>query len=137
MNLYLDSLAKSINALERAVKTASSLDTFDKDLQEAVRAGVIQNFEVAYEQSWKMMERWLEENVGTVYVNVRTRRELFRRAAESLIIMDVDRWMEYHEARNRTSHTYDEETAQSVFEEATEFVHDAKRLLRTLERHND
>ena len=59
MNLYLDSLAKSINALERAVKTASSLDTFDKDLQEAVRAGVIQNFEVAYEQSWKMMERWL------------------------------------------------------------------------------
>ena len=137
MSLYLDNLAKSINALERVVKTASRVDDSDEDLQEAVRAGVIQNFEVAYEQSWKMMERWLEENVGTVYVNVRSRRELFRRAAESLIITDVDRWMEYHEARNRTSHTYDEDTAQSVFEEATEFVHDAKRLLRTLEGDSD
>ena len=137
MNLYLDSLAKSIEALERVIKTANRLDASDEDLQEAVRAGVIQNFEVVYEQSWKMMERWLEENVGTVYVNVRTRRELFRRAAQSLIITDVDRWMEYHEARNRTSHTYDEDTAQSVFEEATEFVHDAKRLLKILGGHND
>lgn len=135
--MYLDSLVKSIEALERVIKTANRLDASDEDLQEAVRAGVIQNFEVVYEQSWKMMERWLEENVGTVYVNVRTRRELFRRAAESLIITDVDRWMEYHEARNRTSHTYNEDTAQSVFEEATEFVHDAKRLLRILEGHND
>lgn len=137
MNLYLDSLAKSINALERSIKIASRFDTFDDDLQETVRAGVIQNFEVAYEQSWKMMERWLEENVGTVYVNVRSRRELFRRAAESLLITDVSRWMNYHTARNRTSHTYDEETAQSVFEEATEFVNDAKQLLKTLEDHND
>ena len=137
MSLYLDTLAKCIDALERSIKTAGRFDTFDNDLQEAVRAGVIQNFEVAYEQSWKMMERWLEENVGTVYVNVRTRRELFRRAAESLIITDVNRWMNYHTARNRTSHTYNEETAQSVFEEATEFVHDAKQLLKTLENHND
>ncbi len=137
MNLYFNNLAKSIKALERVIKTTNRLDASDADLQEAVRAGVIQNFEVVYEQSWKMMERWLEENVGTVYVNVRTRRELFRRAAESLIITDVDRWMEYHEARNRTSHTYDEDIAQSVFEEAIEFVHDAKRLLRILEGHND
>ncbi len=137
MNLYLDSLAKSINALERCIKIASRLDTFESDLQEAVRAGVIQNFEVAYEQSWKMMERWLKENVGTVYINVHFRRELFRRAAESLLITDVSRWLNYHAARNRTSHTYDEETAQSVFEEAIEFVHDAKQLLKTLEAHND
>ena len=137
MNLYLNSLAKSIESLERVIKTANRLDASDANLQEAVRAGVIQNFEVVYDQSWKMMERWLEENVGPVYVGVRTRCELFRRAAESLIITDVDRWMEYHEARNRTSHTYDEDTAQSVFEEATEFFHDAKRLLRTLEGHND
>lgn len=111
MNLYFDNLVKSIEALERVIKTANRLDASDEDLQEAVRAGVIQNFEVVYEQSWKMMERWLEENVGIVYVNVRTRRELFRRAAESLIITDVDRWMEYHEARNRTSYTYNEDTA--------------------------
>ena len=83
MSLYLDSLAKSIDALERAIKTASSLDTVDKDLQETVRAGVIQNFKVAYEQSWKMMKRWLEENVGATYVAGVTRRGIFRLAAEN------------------------------------------------------
>ena len=74
MNLYLDSLTKSIDALERSVKTAGSLDTSDDDLRETVRAGVIQNFEVAYEQCWKMMKRWLEENIGRTYVDGVTRR---------------------------------------------------------------
>ena len=137
MNLNFDSLTKSIDALERSVKTASSLDTSDDDLWETVRAGVIQNFEVAYEQCWKMMKRWLEENIGSTYVDGVTRRELFRLAAENRLITDVDRWMDYHNERNQTSHTYDEETAQSVFEEATEFVHDAKQFLRTLEVRND
>ena len=137
MNLYLDSLTKSINALERSVKTASSLDTSDDDLRETVRAGVIQNFEVAYEQCWKMMKRWLEENIGRTYVDGVARRELFRLAAESRLITDVERWMDYHTARNQTSHTYDEATAQSVFEEATHFADDARQLLRALEAYND
>ena len=137
MNLHLDSLTKSIDALGRSVKTASSLDTSDDDLRETVRAGVIQNFEVAYEQCWKMMKRWLEENIGSTYVDGVTRRELFRLAAESRLITDVERWMDYHTARNQTSHTYDEATAQSVFEEATQFADDAKQLLRKLEAHND
>ena len=137
MSLQLDSLTKSIGVLERATKTASKLDTFDDDLQEAVRAGVIQSFEVAYEQSWKMIKRWLEENIGSTYVDGVSRRELFRLAAESRLIADVDRWMDYHNARNSTSHTYNEEAAQRVFEEATEFTYDVKQLLMTLEARND
>ena len=138
MSLQLDSLTKSIDALERSVKTASRLDTSDVDLWETVRAGVIQNFEVAYERCWNMMKRWLEENIGRTYVdNATTRRKLFRLAAESRLITDAQRWMDYHLARNQTSHTYNEEAAQSVFEEATEFAHDARQLLRTLEAHND
>ena len=137
MNLYLDSFAKAVSALERAIKTVNKLDASDEDLREAVRAGVIQNFEVVYEQSWKMMKRWLAENVGAIYVDGVPRGGLFRLASENRLIVDVNRWMAYHKARNQTSHTYDEDTAQSVFEEAAEFVHDAKQLLRTLEKHND
>ena len=134
---HFDSLTKSIDILERSIKTASSLDVSDYDLWEAVRAGVIQNFEVAYEQCFKMMKRWLAENIGRTYVDGATRRELFRLAAESRLITDVERWMDYHLGRNQTSHTYDEDTAQRVFEEATEFAHDARQLLRTLEARND
>lgn len=57
MSLQLDSLAKSIDSLERSIKTASRIDDFDEDLQETVRAGVIQHFKVAYELSWNMMQR--------------------------------------------------------------------------------
>ena len=137
MSLLLDNLAKSIDALNRSVLISKNLKACDNDLQEIVRAGVIQNFEVAYEQCWKMMKRWLEENIGSAYVDGVSRRELFRLAAESHLITDVERWMDYHNRRNETSHTYDEDTAQSVFEDATEFVHDAKQFFITLEAHND
>jgi hypothetical protein len=55
MPLNLESLKKSIDGLERSLNVAHSLmDSLNDDLKETVRAGVIQNFEVAYEQCWKM-----------------------------------------------------------------------------------
>ena len=137
MSLQLDSLAKSIDTLERSVKTASRVDASDEDLQEAVRAGVIHSFEVAYELSWKMMQRWLKENIGAASVDGVTQRNLSRLSAENHLIADSERWMDYHKARNSTSHTYNEDAAENVFKEATEFVHDAKYLLKMLEERND
>ncbi len=137
MSLYLDNLAKSITALERSVKTANRVDASDEDLQEAVRAGVIQYFEVAYELSWKLMQRWLQENIGAASVDGVTQRNLFRLSAENHLIADAERWMDYHKARNSTSHTYNEDAALNVFAEAAEFVHDAKYLLKMLEARND
>ena len=137
MNLQFDSLAKSIDILERSVRTAGRVDDSDEDLQEAVRSGVIHSFEVTYELSWKMMQRWLKENIGAASVDGVTQRNLFRLSAENHLIADVERWMDYHKARNSTSHTYNEDAAQSVFAEAAEFVHDAKHLLKMLEARND
>ena len=137
MSLHLDSLAKSIDSLERSVKTANRVDDSDEDLQEAVRAGVIQYFEVAYELSWKLMQRWLQENIGADYVNGLNRPDFYRLAAENRLISDSARWVDYHRARNATSHTYNEEAVENVFAEATEFVHDSKQLLSVLEERND
>ena len=50
---------------------------------------------------------------------------------------DVDQWMVYHQARNITSHTYDEARAEEVFAIAREFAADAQKLLYQLEAHND
>ena len=135
MSLQFDSLAKSIGNLERSIKTANRVDESDEDLQETVRAGVIQHFEVAYELSWKMVQRWLKDNIS-INTNI-NKKELYRRAAEYSLIPDVERWMEYHEARNSTTHTYDEDAAFDVYLIATEFVHDAKQLLQVLEELND
>jgi len=66
-----------------------------------------------------------------------SRRHLFRYAAENGLIENVDRWMRHHAARNLTSHTYDPEVAQQVFEAAHEFIADVKSLLAALEARND
>lgn len=137
MQLEFESLRNSIDALRRSIIVAGGdLGAEDDAIHETIRAGVIQHFEVAYEQCWKMMKRWLEGNLGSAYVDGVSRNELFRLAAESQLIEDVTRWMDYHKARNRTSHTYNEETAESVFDSASSFLGDAEKLLIALESRN-
>ncbi|MFH0798943.1 MAG: nucleotidyltransferase substrate binding protein [Pseudomonadota bacterium] len=140
MPLDLSSLKKAVDSLERTIGAAISddkMNALDADQRDAIRAGVIQNFEFTYKLSWKMMKRWLEHNLGNVQVDGVSRRELFRLGAESQLIDDVEQWMEFHSARNETAHTYDQETAGDVFQVALRFLGPAKGLLMTLESKND
>ncbi|MFA6033684.1 MAG: HI0074 family nucleotidyltransferase substrate-binding subunit [Myxococcota bacterium] len=140
MPLELHSLRRSVDVLGRSVALAGSAEkmaALDADVREAVRSGVIQNFEVAYELCWKFMKRWLEVNVGSAEVDGVTRRELFRVATENRLITDVDLWMEFHESRNESSHIYDEQTAENVFGDAKRFLVEAKSLIAVLEARND
>lgn len=139
MKLDLSSLRKAVESLEKTLKVVDDrvfMARLNDDQKDAVRAGVIQNFEFTYELCWKFMRRWLEVNLGSTYVEGVTRRELFRLSAENRLLADVDRWMEYHDARNETAHTYDEDTAQDVFQTASSFLADAKKLLQALEARN-
>jgi nucleotidyltransferase substrate binding protein (TIGR01987 family) len=83
------------------------------------------------------MKRWLENSLGTTYVDGVSRRELFRFAAENRLIEDVDQWMIYHQARNIMSHTYNEERAEELYAIAIIFAADAEKLLHQIEAHND
>ena len=63
--LDLSPLQSALGALARALSVTGDAQRwrkFDADTQEALKAGVIQTFEVAYEQGWKMMRRWLALN---------------------------------------------------------------------------
>lgn len=139
MKLDLSSLSKAIESLEKTLKVAENKELaagLDDDAKGAIRAGGIQNFEFTYELCWKFMRRWLGINVGSTYVDGVTRRELFRLSAENRLISDVDQWMEYHDARNETAHTYNEDTADDVFETSRIFLADAKKLLEALKERN-
>ena len=138
MKLELTSLEKAVAALERSINAAAAFeDSLPAELKDTVRSGIIQNFEVAYELSWKMMKRWLENNISAEAVDGVTRRELFRRAAENNLIVDVDDWLSFHSSRNETAHTYDQEMAEEVSLAAKEFVYEAQSLLTALRERND
>ena len=141
MSIDLSSLKKGIGSLSRTIAVALSrekMQALDKDQQDAIRAGVIQNFEFTYELCWKMLKRQLEEkSPSPAEIDQLSFRDMIRVGAEKGIIADVEKWFEYRRIRNITSHTYDEEKAESVFNTAIEFIHDAKHLLIKLEERND
>ena len=140
MPLELDSLRNSIRTLTDLLAVSENdvrMGQLSDVERNGIRSGVIQNFEVAYELSWKLMARWLNTYVSPGVADGVTRRQLFRLAAENRLIPDVDLWMEHHEARNATTHIYDEEKAVQVYRATREFAHDAQRLLTALEERND
>ena len=141
MKLDLSSLHKAIDSLEKTLKVAENkvlAAELDNDVKDAIRAGVIQNFEFTYELCWKFMRRWLKENADVEEAEYpRTRKELFRLAARFGLIKEPLSWFSYSDARNLTSHTYDEDKAESVYETAVGFMEDARYLLDKLQERND
>lgn len=140
MKLDLTSLQKAVSSLERAVRIAENKISAGtgSDEVEVLKAGVIQNFEFTYELCWKFIQRWIRENRNPEEADhPRTRKELFRLAAMYGLIADPLPWFDFSEKRNLTSHTYDEPTAQAVYEAAGRFLPDAAYLCRKLEESND
>ena len=141
MTLDLSSLRKAIGSLDKTLKVAENkilAAELDNDAKDAIRAGVIQNFEFTYELCWKFMRRWLKENADVEEAEYpRTRKELFRLASRFGLIKEPLSWFSYSDARNLTSHTYDEDKAESVYETAVGFLGDARYLLDRLQERND
>ncbi len=114
-------------------KALSSLDqvlALPKD--DVVRDATIQRFEYTFELAWKMIKRHLAW-IGDFEVESLSRRDLFREAARSGLIGDAEAWFDYSDARNRTSHTYNERVAEETYAFAAQFAPDARRLLESLE----
>jgi nucleotidyltransferase substrate binding protein (TIGR01987 family) len=133
-SLDIEPLKNAVKALEKNISVYdANISGGDADLKEALRSSVIHNFEVAYELCWKYMKKWLEINVEPNIIIGSTRKEFYRIARENGLISDVKKWWEFHDARNRTSHTYNELTAESVFNAAVEFVPIAKKYVVDLD----
>jgi len=141
MPLDLSSLAKAVRKTRSVISKAEDQGLTDKlepIIRDAIKSGVIQHFEFTYELCWKFIKRWLKTNSNYAEAeNPITRRELFRLAAKSHLISDPQKWFAYGDARNITSHTYNEETSEHVYSLAKEFISHAEELLSRLEASND
>lgn len=107
-----------------------------QDYNDFIRDATIQRFEYTYELAWKFLQRFLSSEYGQGVVAGWTRKELFRAAAKKGWIDDVEHWLQFHQARNLTSHVYDEQIADQVYQAAQAFADAAERLCQHLERVN-
>lgn len=94
----------ALNRLEEALK---------KDLNDDIIVdGIIQRFEFTFEQSWKVMKLYLEDQ--GIIDEALAPRSTIRCAYKHKLIADGDVWIEMMLDRNRTSHMYDEATAFNI-----------------------
>ncbi len=131
--MTLDGLQKAIQSLERSfIYIKSHSDGIEPVQSEIFRAALIQNFEVAYEMSWKFVKRFLQEYTDTSDIASMTRKELFREAYQYKLIDNIEHWFSYYKMRNETSHTYNEIIADDVSASIEAFIIDSKYLLQSL-----
>jgi len=126
--LLLTPFRKALSSLDEALQI--------KKVDEIVRDATIQRFEYTYELAWKMIERHLVW-MGVSDVRSFSKRDLFREAARIGLLENAEAWFGYNNARNQTSHTYNEQIAEEVFEIARAFAPAARRLLEELEKTHD
>ena len=135
MALDLSPLDNAVTQLEEALEIYDSeLALSDPRLKRHLRAAVIQAFEFTYELSFRMLRRYLElaspnpsEIDGLVFNDVV--REAYK---QSLLRSELPEWLEFRRNRGTTSHTYNEEKAQEVFESVPDFFQEARYLLNRL-----
>jgi nucleotidyltransferase substrate binding protein (TIGR01987 family) len=119
--LILTPLEKALASLQQAL--AQPKNEFTRD-------ATIQRFEYTFELCWKMLKRHLKQEAGSTEYAL---KDVFREAARLGLINKVESWFDYLEARNLTSHTYNEETAETTYNVAKQFAPDAVSLLEKLE----
>ena len=135
MVLDLSPLEDAVTQLEEALELYDSdLALSDPRLKRHLRAAVIQAFAFTYELSFRMLRRYLDlaspnpaEIDGIVFNDVV--REAYK---QSLLRSELPEWLEFRRNRGTTSHTYNEEKAQKVFESVPDFLQEARYLLNRL-----
>lgn len=99
---------------------------------EAVAESVIQRFEICYDCLWKVLKRYLVEELG-LPDPPNSPKPLFRLAGENnLLPSGVEQWMLYANTRIDTSHDYSGEKAQAGLSLMEVFIKDTEALIRTL-----
>ena len=116
LDLLVERLEKALVTLDEVLAMSFSV---------IVRDATIQRFEYCFELSWKILKKVLK--VDGVEVN--SPRQALRKAFENNYLDDIDVWFEMLEDRNMTSHTYDPNIADKVYESAKQLPIEARKFL--------
>ncbi|SHF37699.1 nucleotidyltransferase substrate binding protein [Desulforamulus putei] len=126
METKKEELAFHISRLERALATLDEI--LEQPFSVIIRDATIQRFEYCFELSWKLLKKALKIDG----IDVNSPRQTIRAAFETGYIDDIDIWFEMLEDRNMTSHTYDPDIANQVYESANRLPEEIRKVLKIL-----
>ena len=100
--------------------------------REAVAESVVHRFETCYDSLWKVLKRYLAEELGVADVP-NSPKPIFRLAFENqLLDGPVERWLEYAKHRVATAHDYSLSKAEDCLAATGHFIADATVLYETM-----
>jgi nucleotidyltransferase substrate binding protein (TIGR01987 family) len=102
----LQNFCKALTQLDEAMALMQV-----RELSKLEKQGVIQAFEYSYELAWNTLKDFL---IWQGIEDVTGSRDTIREAFSKGLIEEGQKWMNMLADRNRTSHTYNEETAEAI-----------------------
>jgi len=108
LNLEKEKLEKAIINLEKVCKS----DIYDKRIK---IDATIQRFEYTIELFWKYLKRILEINGRDINLP----KAILQESYQNALISNEKIWLDMLRDRNQTSHTYNEQLADSIFHRIT------------------
>ncbi len=136
-----DNYKKALSKLEEAVHRIALDFPFDHNgrinqddfLVDIIKEGVIQRFEYTHELAWNVMKDFLNQAGNT---NIFGSKDATKEAFAAGLLSNGEVWMDMIKSRNKTSYTYNEETADAIFikiileyvDEFSKFKHQMEEL---------
>ena len=107
---------KDIRWEQRFVNYKKALSQLQKfinkgELSELEKQGIVKAFEYTYELAWTTLKDFLEYRGQT---DIFGSRDAIRKAFQLNLIDDGENWMDMLKSRNKTSYTYNKETAEEI-----------------------
>jgi nucleotidyltransferase substrate binding protein (TIGR01987 family) len=102
----LSNYSKALVQLNKAINIAD-----ERELSELEQQGLIQSFEFTHELAWNVMKDYFFYQGNS---EIRGSRDATREAFKFNLISNGEIWMDMIISRNKTTHTYDEDTANEI-----------------------
>lgn len=110
---------KALDKLTNAVDIIDKKNCWGDEVDDLLKEGLIQRFEYTHELAWNVMKDYAEYQG---YTNVRGSRDALRKAFQMGLIVS-DEWMQSITDRNLTSHHYDENEFEEVYQTIVEIYY--------------
>ena len=111
-----------LQSYSKALKQLSYIisETKKRTLNDIEKQGLIQAFEFTHELSWNLLKDYFEDQGNQ---SITGSKDAFREAFKMDIIQDGEAWMETIKSRNKTSHTYNQSTANEIHDKVIDVYH--------------
>ncbi|MCA1760931.1 MAG: nucleotidyltransferase substrate binding protein [Bacteroidales bacterium] len=122
-NKALSKLSEAIAFTKEELKNKDvNIDSEDAEviLKEIIKEGLIQRFEYTYETAWNVMKDYALYQGNS---EIGGSRDAIRYAFSAKLISNGDLWMDMIKSRIKTSHIYNEETANEIYQKIINEYH--------------